>query len=48
MSGTVVLASRIETALASQRHDAAALVTHAGAMKVISGHTQNLPPSTWM
>lgn len=34
--------------LASQRHAAAALVTHAGVMKVISGHTQNLPPAEWM
>lgn len=36
------------TELASQRHDAAALVTHAGVMKVISGHMQNLPPPAWM
>lgn len=30
------------------KHDAAALVTHAGVMKVISGHTQHLPPTKWM
>ena len=34
--------------LESLGHDTAALVTHAGVMKVISGHVQKLPPVEWM
>ncbi|MBI5860913.1 MAG: alpha-ribazole phosphatase [Rhodocyclales bacterium] len=30
------------------QHEAAALVTHAGVMKIISGHARHLPPSDWM
>jgi alpha-ribazole phosphatase len=29
-------------------HAAAILVTHAGVMKIISGHAQRLPPADWM
>lgn len=29
-------------------HEAVTLVTHAGVLKIISGHAQRLPPSDWM
>lgn len=30
------------------QHEAVALVTHAGVMKIISGHARHLPPADWM